>query len=241
MSRKKTHSEFQKELALKSPNLTLCTLYKGLAYKVIVEDELGIKYSMRPYDACTNQRPNIITALDPTEAFIAQARLDHGDRYLYHKTEYVLSKKKVTITCKIHGDFVQTPHDHTGNKAQGCPECARMDRVQGWDNHPKYTHGYFYAIECFNENERFFKIGISYHKDLRNRYHDGSKITGDLPYNYRVVAQARGTLSNIAKRERVLKIKLKKQGLNYFPKRSFGGKFECFKAFTFCEFARKAS
>ena len=29
---------------------------------------------------------------------------------------------KVIITCPIHGDFIQAPHEHM--KGQGCPKCA---------------------------------------------------------------------------------------------------------------------
>lgn len=43
--------------------------------------------------------------------------------YIYDKT--VLGKTlhdKVVITCPIHGDFIQAPHEHM--KGQGCPRCA---------------------------------------------------------------------------------------------------------------------
>lgn len=47
-----------------------------------------------------------------TEEFIIKAKAVHGDRYDYGKSVYVGRKKKITITCNLHGDFLQTPNNH---------------------------------------------------------------------------------------------------------------------------------
>jgi hypothetical protein len=39
----------------------------------------------------------------------------------YSKTDYTRSNDKVTITCRIHGDFYQIPPDHMDG--HGCPQC----------------------------------------------------------------------------------------------------------------------
>lgn len=59
-----------------------------------------------------------------TEEFIVAAQSIHGDKYTYLKTEFVINKEKVLITCPKHGDFYQRASDHTHKKA-GCPRCAR--------------------------------------------------------------------------------------------------------------------
>lgn len=59
-----------------------------------------------------------------TEGFIKDAILVHGDRYLYPKVNYVRSSDVVTITCREHGDFNQTPNVHLSGK--GCPTCGRI-------------------------------------------------------------------------------------------------------------------
>ena len=46
----------------------------------------------------------------------------HGDRYSYTKVNYINSRTKVSITCPIHGDFLQTPNNHLNG--QGCPVCC---------------------------------------------------------------------------------------------------------------------
>ncbi|AUR95108.1 hypothetical protein NVP1201B_03 [Vibrio phage 1.201.B._10N.286.55.F1] len=46
----------------------------------------------------------------------------HGDRYIYNMNEYVDTSSKITITCKIHGDFLQAPHKHIAGN--GCNLCG---------------------------------------------------------------------------------------------------------------------
>lgn len=43
-------------------------------------------------------------------------------RYDYSKTVYVNSYTKVIITCRVHGDFKQTPANHLNG--HGCPSCT---------------------------------------------------------------------------------------------------------------------
>lgn len=71
-----------------------------------------------------------------TEQFINEANDIHGEgRYLYHKTEYEHSKKKVIITCPIegHGDFEQRPLNHL--QGHGCPICNKSKgeiKIENW-------------------------------------------------------------------------------------------------------------
>lgn len=53
--------------------------------------------------------------------FIAKAREVHGERYGYSSVEYVRALEKVTIICKVHGGFKQTPNNHLRGK--GCRAC----------------------------------------------------------------------------------------------------------------------
>lgn len=58
-----------------------------------------------------------------TDEFIAQARIVHGDKYNYDKTEYVNKRTNVCITCPIHGDFWQNAQSHLNGC--GCKECMK--------------------------------------------------------------------------------------------------------------------
>ena len=57
-----------------------------------------------------------------TEEFIRKSKLNHSDITCdYSKTVYQGRHKKVTITCPIHGDFIQETGSHL--KGAGCPKC----------------------------------------------------------------------------------------------------------------------
>jgi hypothetical protein len=57
-----------------------------------------------------------------TSDFISEARVSHGLRYDYSKSEYVNSRTKVVITCGRHGDFEQYAASHI--KGANCPLCV---------------------------------------------------------------------------------------------------------------------
>jgi very-short-patch-repair endonuclease len=59
-----------------------------------------------------------------TKAFIEKARRVHGDRYDYSKVDYRNARTKVTVSCREHGDFQQTPDSH--GRGIGCPTCGHV-------------------------------------------------------------------------------------------------------------------
>lgn len=54
--------------------------------------------------------------------FIKKAKLIHGSKFDYSKTEYINARTKVIILCKIHGVFHQMPSMHL--RGHGCKQCA---------------------------------------------------------------------------------------------------------------------
>jgi hypothetical protein len=57
-----------------------------------------------------------------TSKFIEDAIRVHGeDRYIYDKVVYQTDRKKVIITCPVHGDFEQRPNHHL--RGLGCQYC----------------------------------------------------------------------------------------------------------------------
>ena len=62
-----------------------------------------------------------------TKSFIERSIEIHDKKYDYDKVEYFKSKQKVIITCKIHGDFEQTPNAHLNG--QGCKKCAGVYKM----------------------------------------------------------------------------------------------------------------
>lgn len=57
------------------------------------------------------------------DEFICKANMTHNGVYDYSKFIYTNDRTVGTITCKIHGDFTQSPNKHL--KGQGCPKCGR--------------------------------------------------------------------------------------------------------------------
>ena len=57
-----------------------------------------------------------------TTTFIIKAKEVHGDKYNYSLIVYKNVDTKVTIICKEHGEFLQTPYCHL--KGQGCKKCG---------------------------------------------------------------------------------------------------------------------
>lgn len=56
-----------------------------------------------------------------TDEFIELAKKVHGNTFDYKNVIYHKMFEKVSITCKTHGDFLQTPASHL--QGAGCPYC----------------------------------------------------------------------------------------------------------------------
>ena len=65
------------------------------------------------------------------EEFINLSNSIHNDKYEYSKVKYINANTTVCIICPTHGEFWQTPHNHThAQNPQGCPKCcsSRMEK-----------------------------------------------------------------------------------------------------------------
>lgn len=166
---------------------------------------------------CTSKRGK-----DSTESFIQKAQAIHKNKYSYEKVKYKSAKEKVVIICREHGDFEQRPQNHL--QEQGCPKCG-YEIYRKRSDYIKKSKGRvctFYTLKCFNENEEFYKIGITI-KPIKYRYSG----TERMPYKYEIVSETYGEAGEIWDLELQEKRKLKE--FNYKPKIKFAGaKTECF-------------
>jgi len=161
------------------------------------------------------------------EIFIEKAVSKHNNSYNYDKVIYEKSTKEVTISCTIHGDFTQTPKNHLEGK--GCTKCGYNSHWSR-DKYIKKAKGRictFYKLKCFNENEEFYKIGIT-----MNTISDRYRNSKEMPYNYEIILEVFGEAGEIWDMERKEIKKLK--DFHYTPEIKFGGSTqECFtKYFT---------
>lgn len=63
-----------------------------------------------------------------TDQFIAKAHEIHGNRYDYSLVKYERNSIKVSIICRKHGPFEQTPSDHLSG--YGCSQCGIESRIE---------------------------------------------------------------------------------------------------------------
>lgn len=114
---------------------------------------------------CPSCAPNL---KHTDETFILKANKIHGNTYDYSKVRYKGNKNKVTIVCKIHGDFQQTPNSHFHGR--GCPICA--GQVKGTTSSFIYKaikiHGnlYDYSKVVYTTNKDKVIITCKIHGDF---------------------------------------------------------------------------
>jgi len=157
------------------------------------------------------------------EGFINKSNNIHKDFYDYSKVIYKTVRHKVVITCPIHGDFEIKANNHLSG--QGCKECGydcNPFKRNNWVKSGKDRNGIFYIIKCTNEDETFYKFGITF-RGIKHRY-----APSRMPYQYEVLREVKSSdLGYIWDLEKRFKRYVKNR--RYLPKTKFcGHKTECF-------------
>jgi hypothetical protein len=106
---------------------------------------------------------------DTNDEWIVKAKAVHGDKYDYSITEFKNTKKKVSIICPEHGEFVQMPLDHLRNG--GCASCA----VHGFD---PFQPAILYYLRVETRNQTTYKVGIT-NRTVKERFtvYDLERVT----------------------------------------------------------------
>ena len=178
---------------------------------------------------------DIRSALNKKEYFIKFSAKMHKNKYNYSITNYNNAKEKVSIICDVHGVFKQTPNKHL--EGRGCEKCGRNSTTQyqqlnatGWSRlawekagkKSKYFDSFkVYIIECWNETERFYKVGRTF-----NTMHRRFESKGHIPYFYKIIKIYEEDAISIYNLE--TKIKQLNKEYKYIPLLNFDGKQECF-------------
>jgi len=197
--------------------------------KILIEDALGIQYLILPSNLLSNKSISIKGAVDKTMCFITKAKDVHGDVYKYASTIYTGALNKLSIICKIHGEFKQEASSHL--KGMGCEKCAiqggRMWPLDKWKKYSSLSSFFesfkVYIIKCNGNGEEFIKIGRTY-SSLQRRF--GAGNTAVLPYTYKVLKTIEGDAKYIYNLELMLHEKYKNN--KYYPELYFSGETECF-------------
>lgn len=166
---------------------------------------------------------NIKNVLTKRKRYLAKVKEVLGDKYIYTKTIVEDTTSKVTITCPEHGDFYVNLSNIINHRT-GCPKCSMLKRKFG-------KHGFanlcvannsvakLYLIKCYNEEESFYKIGIT-QRELKERFHN-------IPYKTDTIIELSGNPEDIWDLE--LKLHSLYNKYKYLPIRDFKGKNECYK------------
>lgn len=88
-----------------------------------------------------------------TEEYISRANEVHKNRYTYDNVEYTHNKTKISITCRLHGDFKQNPAGHLSG--YGCKYCSSYGKGRTRTDIP-CTLYYFNIV-----GTDFYKVGIT--------------------------------------------------------------------------------
>ena len=130
----------QSEYVNQQTKLTVVCTAHG-AFQITAGNHLSGKGCPR----CVSNKPMT------NEEFIKKAIAVHGDRFDYSAVEYVRSQQKVTVICKDHGPFEQTPNNHLNG--MGCKKCALTSGVL------KMTHDEFLVRAREIHGDKYEYIG----------------------------------------------------------------------------------
>ena len=107
------------------------------------------------------------TRKDNTLATIVdRANSIHNNKYTYDNMVFTGVKDYISITCPIHGDFLQTPDKHI-NDGNGCPECSNLKT--GFKGRRLLTDPvnlYYVYLPEFN----LWKLGLTKHTNIAHRF-----------------------------------------------------------------------
>ena len=112
-------------------------------------------------------------AKKPIDKWIADSTAAHNGKYDYSNVNFVNTTRDVTITCPVHGAFVQNAGVHS--RGHGCPKCAdeinserRMMSTNEFIRKAKLKHGdlYDYAKTNYKGARTHVTITCNKHGDF---------------------------------------------------------------------------
>lgn len=95
------------------------------------------------------------------DKFLDKVKKIHNNTYDYSLVEYTGLKNKITIICKIHGQFNQTPNNHLYKK-NGCPICGGTEKLtkENFINKANIKHKYKYDYRLVDYKNFYTKVNI---------------------------------------------------------------------------------
>ena len=162
--------------------------YTNNQTKIVVYDGIG-ECLVSPKALLAGHLPSIRSSVNPTLYFIAMAKLKHGSVYDYSNSTYISTRDKVSIKCKIHGEFRQTVGSHLNGS--GCPLCGTARTMAKSQLFTKgINKGVVYCIQMQEKDgTKFYKIGFTRHS-IQYRFNtkvDSKERRVRMPYKYTTI------------------------------------------------------
>lgn len=151
-----------------------------------------------------------------TEHLNQQFKEVHGDKYDYSLVNYVNAKTKVSIICKKHGVFKQSPNSHIwGN---GCPKCNYSKGEKLIDNFLINSNINFktqYKFEdCRNKKPLSFDFAVYKNNELIFLIeYQGQQHYEQINFNVKEKIKKDNTLEQIQYRDKIKKEYCKNKGI----------------------------
>jgi hypothetical protein len=138
--------------------------------------------------------------------FLQEAKKIHGDRYGYPE-EYIGIETLLTILCKEHGPFKQTPHNHLSN--HGCRDCRdnsrRLTDEQFLDRANKVHHGKYKYVSIYTNANDYIDILCPIHGLFIQRISSHLEGKGCLPCGSIITGNnLRGTFEEFLKEAKLI-------------------------------------
>ena len=146
--------------------------YEAAKKKMLFKTKFGL-VSQTPDNLIHGHVPNIRSAIDRKEYFKTQLLFLYDNKYDFIVNSTNRHEGRITLICPIHGEVsVDNDAIFTG---MGCPKCNTDNAIPNL----------FYLIRLYDENESFYKLGIS-HK-VRNGQISRFASYKKLGYNVEVI------------------------------------------------------
>jgi hypothetical protein len=225
IERTKTHDEFIKESNIKYNNqFEYLTKYINAETNILIKcKKCNIEFKQPPRQHLLGVKNCPHVHVNNNKTFLYKANIIHNNKFKYI-TEYINDNTKIQIEClECSHIFYQKPSSHTGGV--GCPKCAKFNHPGGYNKELfelkpeiKNNEAWLYLYKFWNEDEEFYKIGIT--MNIKSRHFTSN-------YNTELIRDLKTTLYNaFIKEQEVIKYY---RHLRYIPKEKFGGYTECFK------------
>lgn len=92
--------------------------------------------------------------------FIEQSNTIHSDVYDYSEVNYIDTRTRIMIRCKLHGIFIQIPNDHLNGS--GCAKCAdTKSNTEDFIKKASLVHAAVYDYSEVNYSGAHAKIHIN--------------------------------------------------------------------------------